>query len=142
MAQMNLPRVLLGGLLAGLIMNVGEAALHAGVLGDKTGVLYQNLNVPAPTPGIHLAILIAATFLLGITGVWLYAAIRPRFGAGPRTALLAAIALWVMAHLWSGVYLGSGYPGIIPLHLAWLPVGWGFIEAIVAVFAGAWLYKE
>ena len=55
---------------------------------------------------------------------------------------MAAIALWVMAHLWSAVYLGSGYPGIIPLHLAWLPAGWGSIEAIVAVFAGAWLYKE
>jgi hypothetical protein len=142
MAQMNLPRVLLGGLLAGLIMNVGEAALHAGVLGDETGVLYQNLHVPPPTPGIHLGILIAATFLLGITGVWLYAAIRPRFGPGPRTAILAGIALWVMAHLWSGVYLGSGYPGIIPLSLAWLPVGWGFVEAILAVLAGAWLYKE
>ena len=82
------------------------------------------------------------TFLLGIAGVWLYAAIRPRFGAGPRTALLAGGALWVMAHLWSGVYLGSGYPGIIPLRLAWLPVGWGFVEAIVAVVAGAWLYNK
>ena len=31
-------------------------------------------------------------FILGILTVWVYAAIRPRFGPGPRTALTAALA--------------------------------------------------
>ena len=123
-------------------MNVGEAALHAGVLGDETTVLYQTLKLPPPTPGTNTAILIAMTFLLGVGGVWLYAAIRPRYGAGPRTAVLAGIMVGLLAHLWSGAYLGAGYAGIIPFRLAWLPVGWGFVEAIVAVMAGAFLYKE
>jgi hypothetical protein len=142
MSKINLSRMLLGGLLAGLIMNVGEAILHAGFLGDETEILYQTLRVPPPSPGINTAILIAMTFLLGITGIWLYAAIRPRFGAGPRTALLAGIAVWILAHLWSGVYLGEGYAGIITARLAWLPVGWGLAEAIFAILAGAWLYRE
>ena len=142
MTRMNTTRILLGGLLAGLIMNVGEAALHAAVLGDATGQLYVDLHLPLPSPGIDLAILIGMTFVLGIASVWLYAAIRPRFGAGAKTALVAGLAVWVLAHLWSGVYLGSGYTGIITAKLAWLPVIWGFVEAPLATLSGAALYKE
>ena len=34
MSKMNIPRILGGGAVAGLLMNIGEAALHAGVLGQ------------------------------------------------------------------------------------------------------------
>ena len=142
MARMNTVRILLGGLLAGLVMNVGEAALHAGVVGDDTAKLYADLRVPLPTPSANIPVLVAATFVLGITAVWLYAAIRPRFGAGPKTALIAGLAVWVLAHLWSGVYLGNGYAGVFTTKLAWLPVLWGLVEAPLATLAGAALYNE
>jgi hypothetical protein len=142
MATMNVPRILAGGAIAGLIMNVSEAVLHAVVLGDDAGLLYQSLHVPTPNPASNVPILVGATFLLGFAAVWLYAAIRPRFGAGWRTALIAGIAVWLFAHLWSGVYLGNGYPGIITPRLAWIPVVWGLLEAPLATLAGAALYKE
>jgi hypothetical protein len=44
MSNMNISRILVGGAVAGLIMNVSEAILHAGVLGDDTGLLYQALK--------------------------------------------------------------------------------------------------
>jgi hypothetical protein len=47
-----------------------------------------------------------------------------------------------MAHLWSGVYLGAGFAGLISPRLAWGPVAWGLVEAPLATLAGAWLYKE
>lgn len=142
MSQMNSSRILLGGLIAGLIMNCGEAALHAAILGDETGMLYEKFGVAMPTPPGSLIPLISVTFLLGIVAVWLYAAIRPRFGAGPRAALIAGGAVWLLAHLWSGVYLGAGYGGIITPKLAWIPVAWGLIEAPIATLAGAAFYKE
>jgi hypothetical protein len=142
MATMNVPRILAGGAIAGLIMNVSEAVLHAVVLGDDAGLLYQSLHVPTPNPASNVPILVGATFLLGFAAVWLYAAIRPRFGAGWRTALIAGIAVWLFAHLWSGVYLGHGYSGIITPRLAWIPVVWGLLEAPLATLAGAALYKE
>src|SRR5436190_21441950 len=101
---MNAVRILTGGVVAGLIMNVGEAGLHAGLLGEDAALLYKNLNVPAPNPAANLPVLIGATFLMGFTAVWLYAAIRPRFGAGLRTALLACLIVWILAHVWSGAY--------------------------------------
>lgn len=142
MSQMNPSRILLGGLLSGLIMNGSEAALHAGFLGDETGLLYQKFGVELPVPPGNLILLISATFLVGIISVWLYAMIRPRFGAGPRAALFAGFTVWLLAHFWSGVYLGAGYAGIITPKLAWVPVIWGFAEAMIATLVGAKFYKE
>jgi hypothetical protein len=36
-------------------------------------------------------------FIYGIVLVYLYAAIRPRFGAGPSTAVQAGILMWLIA---------------------------------------------
>lgn len=142
MGSINTPRVLLGGLLAGFVMNVGEAALHAGLLGDDTSRLYADLHVPLPSPSANIPILVGVTFLMGIVSVWMYAAIRPRFGAGAKTALIAGIAVWALMHLWSGVYLANGYAGVFTTKLAWLPVAWGLVEALLATVVGAAVYKE
>ena len=142
MPQMNTARILLGGLIAGLIMNGSEAALHAAILGDETGLLYEKFGIGIPGTAWNLILLISATFLLGIVAVWLCAAMRPRFGARPRTALIAGITVWLLSHLWSGVYLGAGYAGIITPKLAWVPVAWGLLEAPLATLAGAAFYKE
>ena len=122
-------RVLAGGLLAGLVMNAGEAALHAGVLGEDARQLLARYQVPEPASAVPIVSLIAMTFVLGIASVWLYAAIRPRYGAGVRTALIAGLAVWVLAHLWSGIYLGMGFMGLITPRLAFLPIAWGLVEA-------------
>jgi hypothetical protein len=142
MTSINWARVLSGGLLAGLIMNVSEAALHGGVLGADSLAFFRSLNVPDSPNPVYLTALIVMTFVLGITSVWLYAAIRPRYGAGPSTAICAGLVVWVMAHLWSGIYLWAGFGGGIPMKLALLPVAWGLVEAPLATLAGAWLYKE
>ena len=104
MRQMNSSRILLGGLVAGLIMNGSEAALHAGILGDETGLLYEKFRIGIPDTAVNLILLVFATFALGLVAVWLYAAIRPRYGAGPRTAMIAGVTVWLLSHLWSGVY--------------------------------------
>lgn len=137
-----MPRLVAGGLLAGLIMNVAEAVLHAGILGADTGLLYQTLNARPPNPGATIPLLVATTFLLGITAVWLYAAIYPRFGGRLKAAWIAGLVVWILSHLWSGVYLGAGYSGIITPKLAWIPVLWGFFEATLATMAGALVYKD
>jgi hypothetical protein len=142
MGKINLGRVMLGGLVAGLVMNISEAGLHGGMLGNDALELFRRFTVPDTPDPVNMTLLILVTFVIGIGSVWLYAAIRPRFGPGPKTAIIAGLAVWVFSHLWSGVYLGAGFAGLITPKLAYLPVVWGLIEAPLGTLIGAWLYKE
>jgi hypothetical protein len=123
-------------------MNAGEAALHGGILGADAGALFARHGVPDSTSPVPLVVLILMTYVLGLASVWLYAAIRPRFGAGAKTAIVAGLAVWVMAHLWSGLYLGMGFQGLITPRLAFVPILWGLMEAPLGTLAGAWVYRE
>ena len=142
MGSINWGRVVGGGLLAGLVMNIGEAALHGGLLGEDGVQLYKTFGISPEPQAWQVAALVGMTFVMGIAAVWLYAAIRPRYGAGPKTAICAGLAVWMLAHLWSSVYLAAGFTGLITPKLAWLPAAWGLIESPLGTLAGAWLYKE
>ena len=43
------------------------------------------------------------SFLIGLFAGWLYAAIRPRYGAGPKTALCAGLFVWFLGYLLTSV---------------------------------------
>jgi hypothetical protein len=144
MGRINLWRVVGAGLLAGLVMNVSQFVLHGVVLlPDGTRLMEdwtQRGLLVAPNPML-LVWLIAITFGLGLLALWTYAAIRPRFGPGPKTALLAGVAVWAMSYLYAGVYVYAGIV-VLPAKLTWLPVAWSLVEVPLATLAGAWLYKE
>ena len=79
-------------------------------------------------------------FLTGIAALWLYAAIRPRFGAGPRTAITAALAVWFMNYV-----LGSVAPlatDVFPMKLILIGVAAGFRRSNCRQTAGARFYTE
>jgi hypothetical protein len=144
MGKINTGRVILGGLVAGLVMNASEAFLHAGVLaadGAKLLEDWKRLGLEMDIRPSLLFWLIGITFLLGILAVWTYAAIRPRFGPGPRTALYAGLAVWAMSYLYAGVYIDAGIV-VYPAKLTWLPVAWGLVEIPLATLLGAWVYRE
>lgn len=144
MAQINVGRVIGAGLLAGLIMNVSQFVLHAVVLARDGAALMEDwkklgLNIE-PDPMLLLW-LVVLTFGLGVMALWTYAAIRPRFGPGPQTAVVAGLAVWALSYFYAGVYVYAGVV-IMPMKLTWLPVAWSLVEVPVATLAGAWLYKE
>jgi hypothetical protein len=140
----NSTRVLLGGLAAGLVMLLSQIALHAVVLADEGRELVSDWATrgldasSALEPSIPLT---AVIFLVGLTTVWVYAAIRPRFGPGPRTAFYAGLAVWVVCHFYTGVYIHAGVV-IFPPRMVWLPVAWTFFEVQLGALVGAWLYRE
>jgi hypothetical protein len=78
--------------------------------------------------------------VVGILVVWLYAAMRPRLGAGPKTALCAGLLIWVTVYA-----LGSATPvflHLIPVDLTAKALAAGLVETMVAGLAGAYFYKE
>src|SRR5205807_4698495 len=139
MGKINVGRVILGGLLAGVVINIAEFVLNGIVLRKDWDNAMRSLNKPA-IGGQAIAVFVGLGFLTGIVLVWVYAAIRPRFGPGPKTALYAGLLVWVLTSLFS--VIGQSPAGIFPARLMLIGLVWGLIETPIASVAGAWLYKE
>jgi hypothetical protein len=97
------------------------------------------LGLSVPSGGV-MAVFIVAGFIWSILGIWLYAAIRPRYGAGPKTAMCAATAAWYFSYLWP--LFMDALMGMMPMSLAMMGAIWGLVEVNIAFLAGAYLYKE
>jgi hypothetical protein len=134
MGQINWSRVVLGGLVAGLIMNVSQAIMTQPVLGTQMAAELTKHNLP-PMGGTAMTFYIVMDFAVGILTLWLYAAIRPRYGAGPKTAICAALAVWFLTYFRSRsslVVLGVFSTGVMAPAIVW-----GLVETILASLAGA-----
>ena len=139
MGKINFGRVLLGGLVAGVILNIGEWVLNGMILHKEMDDFFKRCGFPQPGTNF-LVIAVAITLVLGIVIVLGYAAIRPRFGAGPKTAIIAALFAWFGIYLYQNV-IGLGL-GIVPAKAVVIALAWGLVEYILATLAGAALYKE
>jgi len=139
MNNINLGRVVLGGLLAGLVLNIGEFLLNDIVLGAhmKAFMAEHKFN----DPGVNFMIVaVGLTFVMGIVMVLGYAMIRPRLGPGVKTAIIAGLFAWFAVYFYSGIINGMVF-GIPAGAMAMVSV-WGLVQYAVAAVAGAWLYKE
>jgi len=139
MNKINLGRVLLGGLVAGVIISIGNFLLNRVWLRDAMNAEFARLNLPEPGTDL-IATAVVLTLILGIGIVYLYAAIRPRFGAGVKTALCAGLMAWFFAILYTGVIIGLVFR--LPAGLILKRTMWGLVEYAIGAIAGAWLYKE
>ncbi len=152
MGKINWGRVFLGGLLACVAINLiglvlGALLLDGRELRDALTVArplsqWPQRNLPLALGGSFIALLadIIVTYLVGTLVVWWYAAIRPRFGPGPKTAALAGFAFWLSASPVQ-VYLG-GYVLQWPVHLLVTVDSIHLIQSVTAAVVGAWPYHE
>ena len=139
MSKINFGRAILGGLLAGLVLNIGEYLLNEVVFKNQMEEMFRKLNI-TPPGGNFIAIAVAITFLLGILLIFLYAMIRPRYGPGPKTAICAASVIWFCVYFYCGV-LNAAIFGIATSFVI-IGMVWGIVEYSLAAIAGAWLYRE
>src|SRR3981081_725219 len=135
MSNINLGRVVLGGLVAGVVINVFEFILNGVVLAPQWPIIMDSINRPALGTNAIVAFNFIG-FILGLAAVWTYAAIRPRFGAGVKNAVYAGFLTWVV-----GSALANASPtimGVFPAGIAVILIGVGLIEIVVATIAGAY----
>jgi hypothetical protein len=137
--SINTGRVVIGGIVAGLVINASEFVVNTLVMGSEMEKAMARMNLPA-LGGSAMAVFTALGFAIGIVTLWLYAAIRPRYGAGPKTALCAGAAVWFLAYVYGTV--GMTVMGMFPLNLMAIGLVWGLGELLLAAVAGAYFYKE
>ena len=138
----NTSKVVVGGLAAGVVGNVLGFLLFALWLGPKFEAEFAAASpnfAGRMASGMAMAMPIITSFVVGFLLVWLYAAMRPRFGPGPKTAIYAALVVWLLGFLFHMDLwlLGLTSPGTYML--ATLAA---VIQTIGASWVGAMLYKE
>jgi hypothetical protein len=139
---MNTQKVLLGGFVAGVVLNVIDFVTHVYILAAR-----NKADMDAFKPGLSdqmmqgsaVASYIIMDFVLGFALVWTYAAIRPRFGPGLRTATYAALLFWLLALIFTA---GFRQMGIVSAGLWWTFAFIGLVNFFLAAWAGAKLYSE
>ena len=140
MERINMSRVILGGIVAGIVADVLGSIVDGMLLAPQWAEGLKALGRPDFSVNQIIAFNIIG-LAYGILAIWVYAAIRTRYGAGPKTAVSAGMAVWV-----AGVLLPNaafmGVAGLFPTNLTAMTTAAGVIEWALAAVAGAALYKE
>lgn len=142
MGKTNWKRVFLGGLVAGVVLLILTIAFMPLFMPYLHPVM-ESLGHPYPAEVSvgQMAFGIIFSLIMGIVTVWLYSAIRPRFGAGPKTAVIAGFAVWFLLVSTDVSYSLSVFD-LFPFKVVLIRGFALLIPNILAAMAGAWVYKE
>ena len=138
----NTSKVVVGGLAAGVVANIVGWVAFGMMLGKR-----MEAEAVAVAPSLAgrgmsssaIATNVLFTFAIGLLLVWLYAAMRPRFGPGPKTAVYAALVVWLCGFffhidwLFAGMMTPSTYAAASAAAL---------VQILLAAWVGAMIYKE
>ncbi|HEY6808686.1 MAG TPA: hypothetical protein VI160_07850 [Gemmatimonadales bacterium] len=139
MARINIGRVVIGGLVAGAVLGAVDIVTFGMVLKAPMAVAMRALPKPRMVD-VQVPWYLLIDLLAGIGLVWLYAALRPRFGAGPGTAARAGAAGWFFVSLVPTLVM---WPmNLMPLGLTVITTGIALVQWPLAAVVGARFYRE
>ena len=140
MSRINTGRVIIGGLVAGVVLNCIDYVVNGMWLAPQWTAASAKLGSGLDAmSGNAVTGYVVADFILALVIVWLYAAIRPRFGAGAGTAVKAAVAVWLV-----DAALGMTFVmiGMYPVHLMLTSLACTLVGMLIAAYVGGMIYKE
>jgi hypothetical protein len=140
MGKINMGRVILGGIVAGIVGDVEGFIVDGGLLAHRWAAGMQALGRANFSSSAVIGFNVLG-IITGIVTIWIYAAIRPRFGAGVKTAIWAGLAVWVVGAL----VPNAGFmcvSGLFSHHLMAYTTFGALIGIVLGAIAGAAVYKE
>lgn len=118
--------IIKGGLVAGVLINVSEFVLNTMV-------------VPVETEAAgSMLFWVVYAFVLGLFVAYMYALVRPRWGAGPKTGACAGIMVWLLHTLLP--MSGAANMGMFEFSI--VGVVWTLVEMSAAGYLAGMLYTE
>lgn len=139
MGRINIGRLALGGVVAGVVGNALHFVTGMYLLKVETTDMIQRLNLSAANVDGSAATWIIVDFIWGLLLVFTYAGIRPRFGPGPGTAAIAGVVLWLGT---ASVFAGLTAMGFYTQQAFIKQAALNLIVTVVAGMAGSYFYKE
>src|SRR5207245_5527789 len=132
--------VVVGGLLAGVVLNIVDFVFYAVMMKQDIAAAMQALGKQPGAMDSLVPLFVVLDFVYGIGLLWVYAAIRPRFGAGAKTAVIAGLAVWFFVGLLHAI--GESPMGFMPQRLMMIGTCVALVSIPVATVVGAYVYKE
>jgi hypothetical protein len=143
MGRISAWRVLVGGAFAGVLLWFGHGFVHMVLLRDfgqalmKDGIMIDEARMKSSHA---LATMFLTDLATGFLIAWLYAAVRPRLGAGLMTAIVTGLFVWAVlflqAHVPEYVWIPRFREATVLGALA------GVIQFIVSAAVAGWVYAE
>lgn len=139
MGKINLQKVIIGGLVAGVVLNVADFITYGVLLKEDMAAAMAAIGKP-PVADSMIPLFVGLDFVVGVFLVYLYAAIRPRFGPGPATAVKAGLMTWFIAGLINALFQAP--MGLMPTNLVVISMAVMLVVAPLAAVVGAKFYTE
>lgn len=142
MGKINIRKLLVGGLIAGVVLSVIDVAMYGAIVKAPMAVAWKAVGRPTMSPtqqDLEVPLSIPLDFVVGVFLVWVYAAILPRFGAGLGTALKAGLGSWFLASVLSAAF---SVQGVMPLGVLAITTLVLLVEYPLAVVIGSKFYSE
>lgn len=142
--NMNTQKLLVGGVAAGLVLNIIDFLSNGVLLSARmqadANAFKPGLGDQMATMGVgKIAVYVFFDFVIGLLLVWTYAAIRPRFGPGPRTAAYAGLLFFVLGFIFT---YGYKEMGMMSAGLWWTYAVIWLVNLALASMVGGRLYSE
>ncbi|HUJ25091.1 MAG TPA: hypothetical protein VLW85_03675 [Myxococcales bacterium] len=134
---MNIQRVVIGGLVAGVLCYLGDGVVHGVLLAPRWQEIAATLHLKGDGGMLYF---ILYDLLKGFASVLIYALVRPRLGPGPATALVAGLLVWALA-------IPVPLAGLLPIHFfgrkfALLWSIYGLFPVVIGALVGGAIYRE
>jgi hypothetical protein len=137
--RLNVGRFLAAGAVTGLLINVFDGILYAGLLAaDRAEIMAETAMEPPSTAG--MMVFVALAFLMGFAAIWLYVGVRARLGPGHVTAAKVGLAVWLFAYFVP--FLANTLQGLATPRMYWVGVAFTIVAVPLATIAGARVYQR
>ena len=137
MGKINVGKLLAGGVAAGIVMNVFDYVINEVIMKSDYMAVFQARSID-PTL-ISIPTMVVLDFAMALLLVFTYAAIRTRFGPGPKTAVVAGLMVALICNVLAAYFAGQGFfPWAV-----WAKASvFATANFVVAALVGGALYSE
>ena len=139
--QISVPRLIIGGVVAGLVVFLLDGVLHGVVLQSRWAAAMSGIGRPVASGDAgSFKWFITSGIFTGLAAVAIYVGLRGSMGAGPRTAIVAGLLAWLLA-------IPVPLLSLVPMHVFGrsMLVIWavlGAIPIVVGTLAGGAIYRD
>jgi hypothetical protein len=140
MGKINVGRLILGGIVAGIAIDLVDYFVDGVWLAPRWADGMALLGRTGFTP-VQILLFNVIGLLTGLVAIWVYVAIRPRFGPGIKTAAYAGLAVWLLTVLFPNAAF-MHVARLFPNHLTLYTTLGGLVEVVFGTAAGASVYRE